>query len=67
MEPTIKQENSGETKLRVERELTDRNPLVLILTEHGIELFLRQLVILGELVWTGVLWSRRLLRTRLES
>src|SRR5260370_15048104 len=29
MEPTIKQENSGDTKLRVERELTDRNPLVL--------------------------------------
>ena len=67
MEPTIRQENSGSTKLRVERELTDLNPLVRVLAEHGIELFLRQLVILGELVWTGVLWSRRLLRTRLES
>jgi hypothetical protein len=40
MEPTIRQENSGDTKLRVERELTDRNPLVLMLAEHGIELFL---------------------------
>jgi hypothetical protein len=35
MEPTIEQENSGDTKLRVERELTDRNPLVLAVGDSG--------------------------------
>ena len=35
MEPTINQENSGDTKLRVERELTNRNPLVFTVDDSG--------------------------------